>query len=408
MLNKSGLPKIHLLLCIFLLTLPSYGYSQSNDTLSRSGRYIHRLSLETRPSYVVPTHEFLEGENAAGKAISNSLSAFLKYSFQYAPDTYKYKIYRGAYQGVGLAYFDFANRAEIGTPIAAYLFQGATIARLSPRLSLDYEWNFGLSLEWSPYKHDENPYNRVVGSYANAYMNINLYLNWMVSRHIDITMGLDGTHFSNGNTQFPNGGVNTLGAKFGVNYNFNRKINYISDSFNDRSDIPQFKRHFNYDLVVFGAQRKKGVFVNDNPVSVPGRYNVLGFCFTSMYNLSYKFKVGLSLDGYYDGSANVSIGDYVIGISPDVVIPPLNEQLAMGVSARFEYVMPYFTVGVGYGVNVLGEGNLKATYQMLALKAYLTRSTFLHIGYSLHNFQTPNFLMIGIGYRFNNKYPIIK
>ena len=39
----------------------------------------------------------------------------------------------------------FFNSAEVGTPVALYVFQHARIAALTERLSLDYEWNFGLS-----------------------------------------------------------------------------------------------------------------------------------------------------------------------------------------------------------------------------------------------------------------------
>ena len=48
---------------------------------------------------------------------------------------------------------------------------------------------------------------------------------------------------------------------------------------------------------------------------------------------------------------------------------------------------------------------LAAVYQLVSLKIAATRSTYLHIGYSLQNFRDPNFLMLGVGYRFNNKYP---
>lgn len=86
--------------------------------------------------------------------------------------------------------------------------------------------------------------------------------------------------------------------------------------------------------------------------------------------------------------------------------PPLHQQLALGISGRAEYVMPYFTIGIGVGGNVLhGKGDLKAFYQILALKIAVTRSSFVHVGYSIHDFSTPNFLMLGVGYRFNNKYP---
>ena len=35
----------------------------------------------------------------------------------------------------------------------------------------------------------------------------------------------------------------------------------------------------------------------------------------------------------------------------------------------------------------------------------MTRDTFLHVGYNLKDFHEPNYLMLGIGYRFNNRRP---
>lgn len=68
--------------------------------------------------------------------------------------------------------------------------------------------------------------------------------------------------------------------------------------------------------------------------------------------------------------------------------------------------MPYFTVGVGLGTNVIhANGNLKSPYQILALKIEAPRNSFLHIGYNLQDFHDPNYLMLGFGLRFNNKYP---
>ena len=68
--------------------------------------------------------------------------------------------------------------------------------------------------------------------------------------------------------------------------------------------------------------------------------------------------------------------------------------------------MPYFNIGIGLGVNVLHKGgDLKSFYQMLTLKVAVTHSSYVHIGYSLRDFHMPNYLMLGVGYRFNNKYP---
>lgn len=40
----------------------------------------------------------------------------------------------------------------------------------------------------------------------NAYINAGIYLNWAFSRYFDLIIGGDFTHFSNGNTKFPNAG----------------------------------------------------------------------------------------------------------------------------------------------------------------------------------------------------------
>ena len=323
-----------------------------------------------------------------------------------APDQSPTQIYGGAYQGIGAAYYDFGNPDELGNPIAVYLFQGARIARISPRLSFNYEWNFGLSFGWKPYDDAVNPLNKMMGSKMNAYLNADFFLDWRVTREVDFTAGLSLTHFSNGNTKFPNAGLNAVGLRAGLTYNFGRKSSEMAP----RTVCPAFPRHFSYDLTFFGSWRRKGIEVGDKQYAAPDAYTVLGFNFASMYNFGYKFRAGVSLDGVYDGSANVAIADQIVemGSSADLTVekPGVDRQLALGVSARAEFVMPYFNIGVGLGTNFLHKGgDLKAFYQMLTLKVAVTRSSYVHIGYSLRDFHMPNFLMLGVGYRFNNKYP---
>jgi len=386
-------------------TTLSYNTYTDNDSLSFTQRFIHRVEFEGRPAYILPTNSFLRGNNENGEKIRNAFSGHVKYSFQSHLNTSIDRIYSGAYQGIGLSYFTFGERKQLGDPFAFYLFQGARIARLSPRVSFNYEWNFGLSVGWNPYHDTYNSFNKVIGSKINAYLNANFYFNWMLSPSFDLTTGLTVSHFSNGNTKFPNSGLNTLGLKVGLVYNFNR-YNDLTQRVIYKTPIPEFERHISYDLVFFGSWRRKGVVYNDGQVPSPDAYTVLGFNFAPMYNLGYRTRVGVSLDGVYDGSANVYTEDYISGTSQEFKKPPLNKQLALGLSARTEYVMPYFTVGIGMGVNVLHKGgDMKAFYQILALKIEVTRNSFIHIGYSLHDFHDPNFLMLGIGFRFNNKYP---
>ncbi len=370
-------------------------------------RFIHRIGIEARPGHIIQSQPFLQGENEKRQPIKNSFSTHLKYSFQSHQNTYVDRIFGGAYQGIGLAYYTFGEKKSLGEPIALYLFQGARITRLCHQISLNYEWNFGLSAGWEPYDHNYNYYNTIIGSKVNAYINTNFYLNWMLSRRFDLMAGITLTHFSNGNTRFPNAGLNTVGLKAGLTYNFNRQNRFLSKS-SFRPPVPEFPRHISYDLVLFGSWRRKGVAFGEEHIASPYAYPVLGFNFAPMYNLGYKFRAGISLDGFYDGSANIYTDDYYSYNGPNFYKPPLYKQLALGLSGRTEFVMPYFSVNLGMGLNVLhGGDDLKAFYQILALKIKVTRNSFIHIGYSLQNFETPNFLMLGFGLRFNNKYPLL-
>lgn len=388
---------------ILFLSGTVHAQSRTNDSIVHTSRFIHKLGIEYRPGYIFPTSKFLAGENELRKPFDLGYSAHLKYALQFKPNTNADRIYGSAYQGIGIGYYDFGSKKELGNPIAIYLYQGARIARITPRLSLNYEWNFGLSFGWKPYDQYTNPNNIVIGSKANAYINAGVQFNWMLTRQVDLIAGVSATHFSNGNTKFPNTGLNTTGLKVGVVYNFNRPEEALMQPQPATTSIPAFQRHVSYDLTLFGSWRRKGIISADGQVASPDAYTVLGFNFAPMYNIGYKFRAGVSLDGVYDASANI----YTIpGEGDEYHTPSLDEQLALGVSGRAEYVMPYFTVGVGIGANILhGGSDHKGIYQVLALKVELTRSSYLHIGYNLKNFRNPNYLMLGIGLRFNNKYP---
>ena len=337
-------------------------------------RLTHVLSAEFRPAYVFPTGAFLKGDNQAGDPINTNLSGHLKYGFRFSPDSYWGRLYPHAVQGIGVAYNTFFNAAELGNPVSVYVFQTSRIATLAPRLSLDYEWNFGASFGWK------------------------------------IKAGIDVTHYSNGNTGYPNAGINTIGAAVGLTRCFGaaepEETSAASSTFSPLGQA-DFHRRMSYDLVVYGATRKKAVYpAQADPVLVPGSFGIAGLNFTPMYNFSRYFRAGVSLDAQYDESANIGrhIVDGPTYPSTDNIRfyrPPFREQFSVGLSLRAELVMPIFSINLGVGRNVLCKGrDTDAFYQILALKTHLTRRLFLHVGYQLSRFKDPNNLMLGLGWRF--------
>ena len=93
------------------------------------------------------------------------------------------------YPGAGIGVQTFLAHDALGTPVSVYLFQGAPVARLCDRLTLDYEWNLGLSAGWKP-----NDY-LLTGSRLNIYINVGMFLRWRLNDFWDVQIGPEYTHY---------------------------------------------------------------------------------------------------------------------------------------------------------------------------------------------------------------------
>lgn len=374
------------------------------DTLPRSGGLVHMAGMDVGPGTLFRTHEFFKGANAGEKPLGKTLSVHLKYAFRFGPDTRFGRNYPFAHQGVGLSFNSFFNSAEIGTPLSLYVFQHARIAALTERLSLAYEWNFGAAFGWKPFDEQTNPLNTVVGSQINAYIHLGLRLDWCFAPQWHLTAGVGLTHFSNGNTRYPNAGVNLLAGRIGVMRTFGPEAAAERKTLR-RSD--PFRPYVSCDVVLYGALRKKGFVLPEQTYLIPGSFAVAGLNINPLYNFNRFFRAGLSLDAQYDESANLK--DHIANDhhgAPELKFhrPPFREQFSAGLSVRAEIVMPIFSINLGFGKNLIGRGDdTNSYYQIFALKADVGRNLFLHVGYQLYKFRNPNNLMLGLGYRFNGR-----
>lgn len=363
-----------------------------------TSHYVHRLIFNYKQGAILHTNDFLRGNNPEERTMNHNMGCHLKYAFSAPEGSEQARIYRDAYQGIGVSYNDF--NPQLGYPISVYLLQGARIASLSNRLGLNYEWNLGLTFGWNPYDEEENPDNRLIGSKVTAYIGLDLYLRWILSRHVDIELGVNATHYSNGNTQFPNLGLNTVALRLGATYYFNRHQAHIAHRY---ESLPPVEHSLNYDFVLYGAWRQRAVFEDGEPYMLFGKALVMGFNFNPLYRVNHWLKLGASLDATYDRSANLYYD--VNYINPDATdqyrCPSAFKQMALGFSARAEFTMPYFAINFGIGKNILNANDaFSGIYELLALKVSMSRHAFIHIGYSLNDFHTPQHLMLGIGWHF--------
>lgn len=373
-----------------------------------SSAFVHRVGMGLRPSLILQNNDFFRSANRYGRPMSASGSAHLQYSFMFPSSSRMGRLYPTAYQGVGIAAYTFLNHVEMGTPAALYVFQGAQIASFAGNLSLDYEWNFGASFGWHPYSKDDgqpgaNPNNLVVGTEVNAYINGSLMLSWHPVPEWTISAGFDYTHFSNGDTTFPNSGVNTLGLRLGAVRSFCgipascRKVSRISVCPEDG-----IMGRFVTDVTVCGAWNEETVTFMDEDHTVEGKFGILALHVNPLYRLTGFLRVGASLDVQFNEGMNIQ--EHIAGKYPDKIRfyrPPLLEQLGAGISLRAELEMPLFSVNFGVGHNVIYKGKeLGGFYNILSLKTFVTRRAFLNVGLRICYTDASNNLLLGLGWRF--------
>ena len=397
-----------LLIYILMLVSMTAGAAEKDSTA-----FVHRVGLDMRAAYLNQSHDFFRGKNALGRPMKTILSGHMQYSFMFPADSPLGRMYPTAYQGIGVASYSFLNHQEVGTPTAVYVFQGARIASFGPELSLDYEWNFGASFGWNPYAPADkdgnggNPANLVIGTKVNAYVNASLMLSWSPVPEWTIAAGLDYTHFSNGDTYFPNAGIDGLGGRVGVVRSFNgipasRRGNMRWNDFKGM----KFVDRVSVDVIAYGAWNAENVQYGDKGYMLDGKFGVFGLHVNPLYRISSFLSVGPSLDIQYNEGVN--LGAHVVGTDPDeneirFFRPPLSEQLAAGLSLRAEIQMPIFSVNLGIGHNILYKcEELGGIYNFVALKAFVTKSLFAHVGFKASYTESSNNLMFGIGWRFGN------
>lgn len=365
-----------------------------------------RIGIDVRSDYSFSSYrddilrEELNVSGVHNTKIAESLH--LKYSFSFTPCSAEGRLYPGVWQGLGVSANFLGNHKGIGTPISAYAFQGAPVYKISDKLSIYYEWNFGASFGWHKCDGQTAYSNLIVGSSVNAYINLCAGLRWKLGNRYAMAAGLDLTHFSNGNTSFPNPGVNMAGIRIGVTGLCGKNPDQRADCVVSGKDSLAKKHKLQIDVTAYGAWRKRVYRGGDTPVLLNGHYAVVGLDISPMWQLRRIFRAGASLDFQWDESTDLK-KHYVSGSTADNICfyrPPILNQICIGLSGRAELVMPIFSVNVGIGYNLMGPAETHASYQLANLKVRFTERVFLNIGYQLLNFQKQNNLMLGIGYSF--------
>ncbi len=352
---------------------------------------------------VLPTHEFLQGENATGKTIDYFQSFRLEFGWQTTGEAEWHHVFNFPTYGIGVYSVDFFDDDELGTPSAIFAFFDWPFKRYS-KSALSAEFGFGLAYDWQPFEPEDNPYNLVIGMGRSVYIDVGLKYTYQISKHFDLSGQVSFSHFSNGSTQQPNAGINLLAPRINLAYNFGGR-----KPLPQRKLLPKYskdERELTFSLT-YG--NKSEVFeVKDYP-SGGGEFDNLKrddfnvFAFLATYNKKfyYNSKVGVGAEIEYDASLGVEY-KYVNGekmkIDSDTA-----DKIRAGVFAQYTLVINKMEGLVGLGYYVYGEnpGSLPKIYQRLGAKYYLTENFSLGVNLRFYDFSKADNMEFNFGYRIN-------
>lgn len=352
----------------------------------------------------MPNHYFLRGQNYDGRHYLLTGSVDFRYAFSFPRGSSSYNCCPSAVQGIGIGIHTLSSHKNFGTPVTLYLHQSADILDLSNSISLGYGWNVGAALGWKPKSGtdimQEDYTNPLVSTRSTVYISVGAYISFRSAQSPTLyKIGPKYTHFSNGDTSYPNHGIDIFALDLEISRNL-RPEKHPSEETSDCPSHLDSKQRIRYDLMLYGAWRADKANYEGRPYIINRAFPVAGLMFNPLYSITRNISVGLSADFIYDRSSDLIVRTDDSGELVSYTYPSFSKQAAMGLSLRGELTMPIFSVNLGFGYNLISSGSdLKCAYALFILKTRITERLSLNFGYRLTTDLYVRNLMFGLGWR---------
>lgn len=222
--SKTGISNItiQLLACFMLFFVIQINYAQHNSIdydevkdIENYGRFRY-FEIRGHTGIHIYTGEFLDEETSSGYG-----SVEVRYAWQPSKADSWSNPYGFSSYGVGW-YSGFVGDPQVfGKPNALYGFINFPLSKPNKKNIIELNPAFGLTYNLTPYDSETNAINDAIGSRMAVYFGLHIGAALRLSRSVDMTYGIDFTHFSNGRTSVPNYGLNMFGVNLGFRHYYN-------------------------------------------------------------------------------------------------------------------------------------------------------------------------------------------
>jgi len=168
------------------------------------------------------------------------------------------RVYNYPELGIGISH-NYLTSKSLGDPTAIYSFFNLPLLPKS-KIKLDLGVHLGFAWGFNP-SSPQNQVNLAIGSKCAAYASLNLNTKFRISQNFDFLLSAGGYHYSNGNLNKPNKGINMLGAEAGLRYTLPKSDTEL----NTEPVVPLQKSG---SILVFGAYgwKKEVTYASGFPV----------------------------------------------------------------------------------------------------------------------------------------------
>ncbi len=384
---------IQMLCCIY-----AYADTKKDTTNVKPIRH-NGISFRYQGGSVLPSNNFVRGENKKGEKINFFQSFAINYTLQTDGSKDWQHIYNFPHYGFGFYTADFFNTEELGYPNAIYGFLGLPLKRWT-KGEFGYKLGFGLTYNWKPYDGYDNPFNIAIGSYRTVYIDAGLYYNYHLNKRWDLAGGVGYTHFSNGGTRKPNSGLNLLAPYIELKYNFKDRPRLI------KKIVEPYDKHKELSMNISFSARQKSVDkeVEDKRFNEVV-YGVVNISAAYLHQVSWRNKFGGGIDWTFDESIDAKLrlnNDEVEIISP----AKLGEKMKFGIYGTYEFTIDRLSIVSCLGYTLLRKKYDEMgpdLYQKFGIKYHFKNDLYAGVLVRAHSFSVADFIEWNIGYRIKWK-----
>ncbi len=274
--------------------------------------------------------------------------------------------------GVGVSYLNLGNDAKLGSAIAAYgymnqPFYNGTHFRIGLRPSVGLAavtktYRNTLPEGYRPYYQGDGGFkqaNQSIGSILNAYLALELYMDFPIAQGWEITMSGGWRHISNGSFMHPNAGYNMFGGELGLRYHPDTQGEYKTPE----PDVPRklydgVDKPWAVEISATGGAKQNYYADNQNGQRF---YGVASFKAAAYWVPVSIFRIGAGVDGFYDGYYSAVSRDFAAA-NPDAPVTyfgktylaqsKIENCFRVGVSIQPEFIIGRLTAGIHVGFYV--------------------------------------------------------